>query len=212
MSRQTELAFENAKNTKYRFIDNHTIEVMDAVILWPDFSGRVTEYHRVKGEKRSFNLVLNEQFIEALSEIQKTNGTKFRIRSANVYSENDVKVKGVEQKILYYINVKVNMDSEYPPVVTLFTEYNGKRSRTSLNRDTIDTLDSTDMVTCDMQLNCYTSRMHPDQCSAYLKKLNVIQNPQVEFGGRYDDWENCGDGMTAEEIVDSGMINPATGE
>ena len=88
----------------------------------------------------------------------------------------DVKEKGVEQKVLHYINVKVNMDNDYPPTVTLFTNYNGKRSRVTLNRETIDTLDSTDIESCDMLLNCYVSRMHRDQCSAYLKKLNVIQN------------------------------------
>lgn len=211
MSRATELALENAKKSTLRFIDNHTIEVMDACILWPDFSGRVTEFHTKKGEKRSFNLVLNEQMLKALSDLQVQTGAKFRIHQANIYSEDDVKVRGVEQQVIYYINVKVNMDNDYPPMITLFTEYNGKRSRTTITKETVDTLDTIDMVTCDMHLNCYVSRLHPDQCSAYLKKLNVVQNPQVEFGGRYDDWE---EGGSAEDPIQtaSDVVNAATGE
>ena len=63
MSRVTELAAENAVKSTLRFVDDHTIEVCDGVILWPDFSGRVTDYHPKKGEKRSFNLVLNASMI-----------------------------------------------------------------------------------------------------------------------------------------------------
>lgn len=211
MSRVTELAAENAVKSTLRFVDDHTIEVCDGVILWPDFSGRVTDYHPKKGEKRSFNLVLNASMIQALSDLQEQTGVKFRIHQANIYSEMDVKEKGVEQKVLHYINVKVNMDNDYPPTVTLFTNYNGKRSRVTLNRETIDTLDSTDIESCDMLLNCYVSRMHRDQCSAYLKKLNVIQNKQVEFGGKYDDWEDAG--MDGEPVnTASDIVNSATGE
>lgn len=213
MSRATELAFENAKKSSFRFVDNHTIEVMDASILWPDFSGRITEYHKVKGEKRSFNLVLNDDMIAALSDLQNQTGSKFRIHQANIYSEDDVRLRGVQQQVLYYINVKVNMDNDYPPTITLFTEYNGKRSRNTITKESIDSLDviANDMEACDVLLNCYVSRLHPDQCTAYLKKLNVIQNKQAEFGGRYDDWENGG---SAEDplLTASDVVNAATGE
>lgn len=209
MSRVTELAAEKAEKSTLRFVDDHTIEVMNGVILWPDFSGKVTDYHPKKGEKRSFNLVLNDEMIRTLSELQEQTGAKFRLHQANIYSEVDVKEKGVEQRVLFYINVKVNIDNDYPPTIILFTEYNGKRSRTTVTKDSIDTLDSMDMETCDMLLNCYVSRMHKDQCSAYLKKLYVVQNKQVEFGGRYDDWEE-----SAEDPIQtaSDVVNSATGE
>lgn len=210
MSRATELAAENAKKSNLKFIDDHTIEVTDAVMLWPDFSGRVTEFHTKKGEKRSFNLVLNELMLKSLSDLEKTTGAKFRVHQANIYSEDDVKIRGVQQEILYYINVKVNMDNDYPPMVTLFVNDRGKRSRVTLTKDNIDSLDSTDIETCDMVLNCYVSRMHPDQCTAYLKKLYVIQNMQVEFGGKYDDWENGTEDDPIQTAAD--VVNAATGE
>lgn len=210
MSRATELAYEAAKETKFNFRDNHTIEVMDASILWPDFTGRVTDYHKVLGEKRSFNIVIPDEMLEALRQMEQVNGTKFRIHEFNVYSEQDVQTKGVQQIVGHYINVKVNMDNAFPPVVTLFTEYRGVKSKNTLHRETIGQLDSVDMEHADMVLNIYSSKMHPDFCTAYLKKLNVIQNPQVEFDGRYDDWEDSrGDGEP--QNLGNG-INPATGE
>lgn len=186
MSRVTEVAFENALKTKFIFKDNHTIEVMDASILWPDFTGRVTEYNKVLGEKRSFNLVLNPEMMEALTQIQETNGSKFRIKSAKLHSEDDPKDPNAER--LYYINVKVNMDPMYQPPITLFTEYRGKRSRQTLDAQTVGLLDSVEIKSADMMLNIYINKKHPEQCTAYLKKLNVIQEPDVEFGGKYDDW------------------------
>ncbi len=198
MSRTTEIAYENALKTQFNFKDKHTIEVMDASILWPDFTGRVTEYNKVLGEKRSFNLVLNPEMLEALRQIEEVNGSKFRIKSAKLHSEDDMKDPNIEK--IYYINVKVNMDPMYQPPVTLFTEYRGKKSRQSLDAATVGILDSADIKTADMLLNIYINKKHPEQCTAYLKKLNVIQEPDAEFGGRYDDWEEVNGEET--ELVD----------
>lgn len=208
MSKATEIAYENAQKSVFRFTDNHTIEVENASILWPDFTGRVTPYHKVLGEKRTFNLVLNDAMLQALAEWQTATGVKFNIHPVNVYSDNDVKVKGVQQIVMYYINVKVNMDNEYPPIVKLFTTYGDKKSSCLLNRDTIGQLDAIDIEEADIVLNCYTSQMHPDCCSAYLKKAYVIQSPQVpDFGGKFDDWDNA-----EGEITPADVVNAATGD
>lgn len=204
MSRTLELAFEKAKKSKYKFKDGRVLEVEDAVIIWPDFSGKVTEYHKTLGEKRSFNLVLNDDAVAALKDLEKQTGAKFRIREKTFDVVEVEKSKPITIKV-HYINVKVNMESNYPPIVTLYTEYNGKRSHKTLNKDTISVLDRTDIKCADMLLNCYNGKMHPEQLTAYLKKLNVIQEPDVEFGGKYDDWEDVNN--QPEEVV-----NPATGD
>lgn len=207
MSKATEIAYENSKKTVFRFTDNHTIEVENASILWPDFTGRVTKYHTVLGEKRSFNLVLNDAMLEALAQWENATGVKFKLHPCNVYSDNDVQVKGVEQIVMYYINVKVNMDNDMPPVVKLFTTYGNKKSSCMLNRDTIGQLDAIDMEEADLVINCYTSPMHPDGCTAYLKKMYVIQSPQVpEFNGKYDDWDDN------DDVTAAGVVNAATGD
>ena len=229
MSRATELAAEAAENTTFRFIDGSTIEAMNCVILWPDFSGRVDDYNNVKGANRSFNLVLNDRIVELLAALEKEHGAKFRIHQKPIYSENDITTKHIEQKYIRYINVKVHMDGEYPPIVTLFTERpvkrgvdeNGNpviekvRSRVNLTKETIDCLDKIDMEQVDMHVRCYRSPRFEDKYTLYLSKLMVVQNPQMEFDGRYDDWENGPfddePKTSAVDIVD-GEVNPATGE
>lgn len=204
MSKALELAYEKAQNTKFIFRDDRTIEVENAAIVWPDFTGRVTEYHKVLGEKRSFNLVLNGDMLNALKDLESKTGAHFRIRQAVLHKGDDPKdTKG--DIGVFYINVKVNLESEYPPIVTLFTEYRKKRSRKTLDKATIGLLDSADLKCVDLILNCYIGRLHPEQITAYLKKLNAIQEPDVEFGGKYDDWEDIN--KQPDEV-----INPATGD
>lgn len=208
MSKATEVAYENAKQSTFQFLNGNKIEVTNASILWPDFTGRVTKYHKNLGEKRSFNLVLNDDMVKALADLQARTGAKFGIRQANVYSENDIQSKGVQQIVLYYINVKVNMESQIPPIVNLFTEFNGKVSKTTLNAATIGQLDSIDMENVGVVINCYTNQFDPERCTAYLTKLYVKQSPQTpEFNGMFDIY-NDEDGSAAP--VD--CINPATGE
>jgi len=217
MSRTLEVALEKAQRTTININETPKslrIEVMDASILWPDFSGRITQFHKVLGEKRSFNIVLNEDMFNALRHLEETRGIRFRIHEADLYSAQDVTVKGAEQVKVYYINVKVNLGGSYPPAITLFTEVQDPktgvptRSRNTLVGDAVNNLDHISIVTADCDLNIYQSNPEVQFVSAYLKKLNVSQEVQLEFGGRWDGWENINDddevpaedgGVNAEE-------------
>ena len=213
MSKLLECQAENSHKSRYQFLDNHTLSVMDAAIIWPDFTGKITDFHPVLGEKRSFNLILTDEFVEELNRISEESGTKLRIHDKPLYTDEECATKGVEQVIVHYINVKVNMENAFPPVVKVYSTYNGKRQAPRLlNKDTIGTLDSMDIETADMVLNLYQSKKGTNKkdqyFSAYLKKLNVIQTPQqAEFEGRYDEWDEDIDSPSVNND-----INEATGE
>lgn len=215
MSRTLEVALEKAQRTNINISETPKslrIEIMDAAVLWPDFSGRITQFHKVLGEKRSFNIVLNEGMFNALKHLEESRGIRFRIHEADLYSAQDIAAKGCEQVKVFYINVKVNLTGSYPPTITLFTEVQDPktgiptRSRNTLVGDSINNLDHITIVTADCDVNIYQSNPEVEFVSAYLKKLNVSQEVQLEFGGRWDGWENINDeeeiplGSTQEEL------------
>lgn len=222
MSRTLEVSLEKAQRTTINIIETPKslrIEIMDAAILWPDFSGRITQFHKVLGEKRSFNIVLNEDMYHALKNIEESRGIRFRIHETDLYSAQDISVRGCEQVKVYYINVKVNLMSAYPPTITLFTEVQDPktgvltRSRNTLVGDAINNLDHITIVTADCDINIYQSNPEVPFVSAYLKKLNVSQEVQLEFGGRWDGWENINDDDDIPSIDPTqDDINLATGE
>lgn len=188
MANLREMAAINAEKSCFIPNENGTIEVQNASILYPDFTGKVTEFHKILGEKRSFNLVLNQEGLETLAAIEKSTGLKFRVHFAPLHSGENINDKDVEK--IAYINVKVNMDNDFPPAITLFTTYMDKRTRKTLNKNTVGILDTVDIQSCDLILNVYVSKkLKSEYVSCYLRKLNVIQEPHIEFGGKYDEWD-----------------------
>ena len=176
MGRKTEIAYEEVRKSTFIWHDDRTLEVQDAVILWPNFSGRTNKFGN---SARTFNLVVTEEVAEKMT------AAGWRVRTIslqNIVDENDKPVN------LYFVNIKTNMDSAYPPIVTLFTKFKGKKSRRVLDINTIGELDSVDIEMADCLINCYESRNFPGRITGYLKKLNVKQSEEVEFGGKYDDW------------------------
>lgn len=219
MSKAIEVAYEKSLNTTFNIIEspkNLRIEVMDASILWPDFSGRITQFHKVLGEKRSFNIVLNDEMLSVLRQLEERREIRFRIHEADMFSLQDLEIRGCEQIKVHYINVKVNMGSAYPPSITLFTELQDPktgaftRSRNTLEGDAVNNLDHIRLVTADCDLNIYQSNPESPYVSAYLRKMNAKQEVQLEFGGRWTGWEHVtDDDVPLSEDED---INSATGE
>lgn len=180
MSKTVDRALEAVQKSKFNF-DGPIIEVQEAFIFWTNFAGRENKF----GNKaRTFNLAL---LPEAADELNKRG---WRVRDL----ENDEGVK------LYFVNVKVNMTSQMPPLITLFTKYRGKRSRRTLDIETVGELDRTQFESADCIINSFESRQFPGKITGYLRKLNVIQEPDLEFGGKYDDWMEEEDPM--DDIVD----------
>ena len=202
MSKRLEEALKNAQNSKIYVTDNPKglrLEIENVSILWPDFSGRITQYHKTLGEKRTFNIVLNQEMYNTLKALEEKHGFQFKMHEADLYSEQDVKEKGVEQVTVLYINVKVNIKNEYPPIVVLHTDLFNPRtnthrqSRSPLEGEAISVLDHTFIDHADCILNIYRSNPESPWVSSYLKKLYVAQVVQEEFGGRWNDRTNLED-------------------
>jgi hypothetical protein len=169
MSRTTERALEAVQESHFNFKDANTIEVINAFIFWSNFRGEANKFGNTA---RTFNLAINE----GVAGILKENGWRVR------------QVDHEDGSVLYFVNIKVNMNSAYPPIITLYSEFRGKRSRRTLDIENVSELDRINSQSADCVINAYASKMYPGKVTGYLKKLNIIQEPDIEFGGKYDDW------------------------
>lgn len=168
MSKTVDRALESVQKSEFIFRDNNQIEVRNAFVFWTNFRG---EANKFGNKARTFNLAIKPEVAEIL------NAQGWRVRD----------VDSDEQK-LYFVNIKVNMASSYPPIITLFTKFRGKGSRRPIDIETIGELDRIVFESCDLIINPFASKQYPGKVSGYLKKLNVIQEADIEFGGKYDDW------------------------
>lgn len=188
MSKIKENAYEAALNTSMKIVDNRTIEFTDAAILWPDFEGRITKYHTKEGAQRSFNLVISDDILAALRELEARSGSKFNIR------ETPVDTEGNDPRVIHYINVKVSYRRNdgtpvaNPPRITVLSEYNGKKSRCNIDETTAKTIDHMDIKGIDFRVNLFIRPVDPTKCTMYLKTAWITQEPDIEFGGKYDEY------------------------
>ncbi len=169
MSKIISKGIEAVEESIFTFIDEgRAIEVLNAFIFWTNFRG---ETNRFGNDARTFNLAVSADVGRELQ------STGWRVRSVEQ-----------EDGTLYFINVKLNMNSAYPPTVSLFSEFKGKRTKRPLDVGSVGELDRIDIKSADCVINAYESSNFPGKITGYLRKLNVIQEPDIEFGGKYDDW------------------------
>lgn len=181
MSKILETAFEEVKKSKFYFVDERNFEVQDAFIFWTNFSGKPNQYGSVA---RSFNLAVPKEAVPDLVTLG------YRVREEVVGELTNEKTGESVPAKTYFINIKVNMDSEYPPTVKMFSEYKGKKTQTTItDNETLAILDTVDIKTCDLAVHSYMSKKIDGKCTGYLKTLYVIKEPNAVFGGKYDDWD-----------------------
>lgn len=192
MGRKTEQAYNDLSKSIFTFHDDRTLEVINAVIIWPNFSGKPNKYGN---SAKTFNLCVPSDIAAQLE------ADGWRVREVEIDSIRDENDKPAK---LHFVNIKVNMDTAYPPSVTLISCFRGKKNRRPLDAESICELDSIefksttadpetgeeDSTGVDCIINCYESRKFPGKVTGYLKKMYVTQDEKVEFGGKYDDWED----------------------
>lgn len=188
MSKLVENALEKLQKTTWYF-DRGVLEIRDAVLIFTNFAGQA---NRFGNTQKNFNIVLPPDLVEFLQSC-KLNDKDLHV-NLHEYPQN----AEADEPVLVYINAKVNMDSEYPPMVTLFTRkqvtapdgsISVQRGKVSLQDATIGCLDRTDMEKADLKLNLKESKANPGNAVFYLRQLNVIQNIIPDFGGAYEDWD-----------------------
>ncbi len=186
MSKTIERAIQDVAHSTFTYDERkRKLTIENAVILWPNFSG---EPDRFGNSARTFNVAINGEFAEVLSDLG------FRIRVVEDKDEDD-NVKNT----LFILNVKVNMATDYPPTVCLFTEYGGKKRKQTLNESTIGLCDKIDIASADCIINAYQSKRYPDKTTGYLDRLYIRQETQLYFGGKYDDWGDVDDDADGDE-------------
>jgi len=182
MSSVIQLGLEKVEETKFIFNDRGGFEVRNAYIFWTNFRGEANKFGNAA---RNFNLAVPKNVALILLD----NG--WRVRERSITPEVGKKLlpgESVSEEILYFINIKVNMNSTTPPIVSLYSEFRGKRTKRALDIESIGELDRVDILECDFEVNAYESPAFPGKITGYLKKLNAIMVPDIEFGGKYDDW------------------------
>lgn len=182
MSKFVEDALERVKMSEF-LVDNpqnpRVLEVRNAVLLYTNFEGRPNNFGN---ESKNFNIVITPEMKEQI-ENGYLNGLKVNI--------HETSRKNPDDPVLYFINVKVNMLVKYPPIVTLFTDYNGQKSKNALDDVTIACLDRVDMNRCDVKINIKeAAKTRPGWAVFYLRQLNCIQYKNPDFGGAYEDWDD----------------------
>ncbi len=164
------------QTSEFYFKNDKEIEVRNAVVFYTNFAGKPNQFGNAT---KNFNLAINEEVKNTLESDPS--------RKWNIHTVLD---EETQEPVLYYINVKINMDNAYPPNIKLFTEYKGYRKTTTLDAETIGCLDGIAAESYDCTLNIYESKIRPGHVTAYLRKLYVMQIKEPEFGGKYDDWED----------------------
>lgn len=196
MSRKLELAYYEMAKSKFTLHTNNTLEVINASIFWSNFSGKPDNFGNTT---RNFKLCVPE---ELAAELEKM-GWK-----VHVYDLEGVRDKDDNPVKLYAVRVIVSMEGAFPPQVYLISTFNGKKTRRPLDAESICELDSVDFKSTskdpktgegedstgvDLLIDCYESRRFKGKVIGYLKKMYATQDEQVEFGGKYDEWEDEAD-------------------
>lgn len=175
MSRVVEDGLMKVEQTKFIFNERGGFTVENAYVFWTNFRGEANKFGNAT---RNFNLaVTKEMGVELIAR-------GWRVRERDLLDSDGETVMDT----LYFINVKVNMNTAYPPSVSLYSEYRGHRNKRALDIETIGELDRIDIQSCDLVVNAYESSQYPGKITGYLNKLHAIQEPNIEFGGKYDDW------------------------
>lgn len=181
-SRILENAFDDVMKSEFIISeDGKSLEIRNAYIFWTNFAGKADQFGSAI---KNFNVALSP---EAAIILEKTG---YRVRKKPVDNRIDEAGNPVEC-FVYFINVKINFASQWPPTVKLFIDSTdlSRRTQKCLDDSTISELDHVDAERWDVVINGYESRKALGKVTGYLEKLYVIERAQTNFGGVYDDFE-----------------------
>ena len=152
---------------KVTFAPKGILQIDDARIIWPNFSGKPGQYNR-EGD-RNFNLVIDDpEIANAMIE----DGWNVRIKPPR--EEGD--------ESFMHMPVKVKFNSRGPAVYL-----ESGTSKVKLDEESIDTLDHIDIIGVDMDIRPYDWEINGKTGrTAYLQSIRVIQRVD-RFADRWDD-------------------------
>jgi hypothetical protein len=150
------------------------LEINDARIIWPNFSGKPTEFNP-EGGKREFNLVIpDDEIADALRNDKSKYGDSWNVKTTRPRNEDDTPIT--------YLPVKVKFNSRGP---SIYLDTGKKRVR--LTEETVSCLDVIDIIKVDLDVRPYDSEKGRNTYrTAYLAGMCVYQRPDRfadRFGG-----------------------------
>jgi len=179
-----------ARNSEFKRLINGDLSVENAVIIWTNFAGGPTKYVP-NGGKRTFALVLPEDMAAKLKE-----------EGWNVKSRPG---RDDEEDILYFTEIVVNMESNYPPKIILYTEFRGKKSAHQLTARSVKQLDTIEIANVDLVIHPYEHDRSPGIATikGYAKAVYVTQGEDAYFGSKYADYEMISEGQGQLQLTET---------
>lgn len=149
------------------FKNNGAVEINDARIIWPNFSGAPDQFNP-QGGKRTFHLVIpNDEIAQALLDA----GWNVKIKAPRTPDEEPFR----------HMKVSVGYNGYRPPSIWLMAGSN----RVKITEETVDQLDRIDIDHVDLDINPYHSNGHQ---AAYVESMVVVQRLS-RFEARWADEE-----------------------
>lgn len=142
------------------------LKIEGGQIIFKNFSGKGSAFNR-EGD-RNFCVVINEVL---------ANDLKF-----DGWNVKPLKKRDEDEDQSYILQVKVNVDGDYPPKIYMITG----RKKTVLEGDEVGELDFANVTSCDLIISPFEWQVNGKTgIKAYLKTLYAVCEVD-EFANKYD--------------------------
>jgi len=171
---------ENPNESEYNYdATKGDLVIMNAVVIWPDFSGRrsMQAFHATT---RSCNVIVNDELAQVLRE-----------------NHINVKERATEDGNFYYIAAKLSYHTPEDevrlgfkptdPDVKLKRVQNGEVNMIHMTQDDVAELDSIKVQRCDLVLHHGKKLNQNGYFTLYISKMGSVYEVNDPFGGMYDD-------------------------
>ena len=170
------MSFANkVEESVFEIMRNGDLKIENAVLAWPNFSGKATQFNP-NGGKRTFCVLLNEEIADILS------ADGWNVKRRPPREDGDYP--------LIYTEIVINMQSQYPPDVYVRNEFNGKGTMRKLTDDNISMLDNIQIVNADLVIHPYEHGIGQFKVKGYARFVNVLQAQSNYFGDKYSEYES----------------------
>lgn len=184
-----------ANESKFEMLINGDLNVENAALIYKNFAGDPTRVNPAGG-KRTFDLVLNEEYAIKLS-AQGWNVKVKEIKDQFIEGDKSMTVSWDEydrnyreqfDNAMIYTEIVVNENAAYPPRVYKVTELDGSKSMIEVPAAQYYRLDKEELFNVDLVIHPYQhgrSIANPDAKKGYLKSMYAMSMPVSDFGGKY---------------------------
>lgn len=160
---------------KLKFMQDRTIQIDDARIIYRNFAGNPSQYNR-EGERNFAVLIDDEEMAEALQNDLNRYGVGWNVKIKAPREEGD--------SPFMFLPVKVKFNARGPKI---YVESAGRRM--TLDEETIGMLDDIDIRSIELDIRPYDNEVNGRPYrSAYLQSMYIVQEID-RFAARFAEEE-----------------------